>query len=383
MALAVGGAVNLTPGQNQARQKKLDDKQPQHPGLSEALVDDGGRDLEELTPASLLQRFSDSVDEMSVLLTQFRNRRDFEKKISSSSDSSFEQVLDEDVHPKVCAILKITAGAEGANLNFLMRQIRSLFPDDSDIVLVLRELLRRRSLDEITKKRLKTLLQKVEAQANPRRLKAGINVALKARLFEKSLDLSPALIRESYREFLESDANETIVYQDWIATYGVEKRTLVVDFMESSLLTDMDAQDPSCSKIEFGHLLQRLIQLKLIRSSDANFLKVIFNNTIISAFNSSEREWLVFMFCVLEHPGEIKKLLEELLQELMRLSGYRDRGCILQTIYQACINLPGKLFSEPAYMDVLVKELEQLITIVYRNESAESMTECGVRPTKV
>lgn len=380
MALSVGG---LSPSQSLARQEKLADKQPQQAGQSGAILDDGGRDLEELTPASLLQRFSDSVDEMSVLLAQFRNRRDFEKKVGSASDSSFEQVLDDDVLPKVYALLKIASGQEGASIEQLLKYVRSLFPDDSDLVLILRELLRRRDLDEVVKGRLKTMLKQVEQQANPRRLKAGINVALKARLFGKALDLSPAMARESYRDFLESEAHEVELYQDWIATYGAEQRVLVVDFMETSLLTDMDAQDPSCSQIEFGGLLQRLVQLKLIRSSDSVFLTSIFKNAYISAFNSSEKEWLLFMICVLQQPNEIKNLLEDLLKERIRLSKHRERGSILQTIYQACIRLPQELFLDPENIVSLTQEFERLITIVYQHENIESGRDHGIRPKNI
>ncbi|MFP7609859.1 type III secretion system gatekeeper subunit SctW [Serratia quinivorans] len=336
-------------------------------------MDDGA----ELTPVALLQRFSDSVDEMSVLLAQFRHRRDFEKKVGSASESSFEQVLDDEALPKAYAIIKIVATTEGSNLAALLKQLRSLFPDDSDLVLVLRELLQRRDLDRVVKERLKTLLQQVEQTANPRRLKAGINVALKARLLGKSLQLSPQLVRESYRDFLESEAHETELYQQWIATYGVEQRAPVVDFMESALLTDMDAQDPSCSRLEFGNLLQRMVQIKLLRSTDATFLTTVLSNKTLAAFHSAEKTWLLFMFSVLLYPENIQDALDELLREHILLSQQRVRGSVLQTLYQASLHLPETLFSDPGKRPALAEEFEGLISLVYHHEQRENAREQG------
>lgn len=73
------------------------------------------------------------------------------RKTGSTSESSFEQVLDDDVLPKVHSLLKIAAGVDGGNINTLLKQIRLLFPDYSDLVVVLRELLRRRNLDGVVK----------------------------------------------------------------------------------------------------------------------------------------------------------------------------------------------------------------------------------------
>ncbi|CAM3402619.1 MULTISPECIES: type III secretion system gatekeeper subunit SctW [Yersinia] len=336
-----------------------------------AVNSDETQNIADDSPAAAVQRFGDSIDEMSILLSQFRNRRDYEKKIGSASESSFEQILDEDVLPKVYALLKVTSSVDGSNIKNLLQQVRSLFPDDSDLVLVLRELLRRRNIDEVVRRRLKIMLQQVEKQANPRRLKAGINVAFKARLFGKALQLDPALMRESYRDFLESDAHEVEVYQDWISTYGAKHRAAVVDFMESSLLSDMDAQDPSCSHIEFGNLLGRLGQVKLIRSSDSAFIDNVLKNALIRAHNDSEQAWLLFMLCVLQHPEHIKDYLQEAIGERIKLSKHAERSSLLHIISQACKNLPRELFYEPEDADVLAREFERLATIAYRYELIE------------
>ncbi|MGK2888125.1 MAG: HrpJ domain-containing protein [Candidatus Malihini olakiniferum] len=62
----------------------------------------------------------------------------------------------------------------------MLQQARALFTDESDLVMILREILYRRNLDEIRRKRLKALLFRVKKKADPKRLKVGINFALKA-----------------------------------------------------------------------------------------------------------------------------------------------------------------------------------------------------------
>nr|WP_250855085.1 type III secretion system gatekeeper subunit SctW [Escherichia coli] len=143
-----------------------------------------------------MQRFIQSTDEMSAVMAQFRHRRDYEKKADSLADS-FEQVLDDDVLPKARQILQIIR-SQNVSAEKLLSYIREFFSDDSDLVLVLRELLKRHAADPVVGKRLSSVLQEAQAQAEPRQLKAGINCALKARLFGKALMLRPGLLRATY-----------------------------------------------------------------------------------------------------------------------------------------------------------------------------------------
>ena len=284
--------------------------------------------LEDASPAAEVQRFAQSTDEMSAALTQFRNRRDYDKKLGHLADS-FERVLDEEAQPKAQQIVHV-AKSHGVSAEELLRQVRSLFPDDSDLVLVLRELLRRRQLDEVVRKRLQALLKQVEEQAEPKPLKAGINCALKARLFGKALSLSPGLLRASYRQFLESEAAEAEIYADWVGSYGYQRRAVVLDFIEGALLADIDSLDASCSRLEFGNLLGRLGQLKLLRSADALFVGRMLANPLVCAFNPNEADWLLFMLSLLQQPQQLDGLLAETVGDTALLSRHSEHSSLLQ-----------------------------------------------------
>ncbi|WP_233702175.1 type III secretion system gatekeeper subunit SctW [Iodobacter ciconiae] len=319
-------------------------------------------------PADQVQRFADFTDEMTALASQFRSRRELEAKKKGLGES-FERVLDEDVLPKVAQIVEIAEVEKSPEE--LFRQAQSLFPDESDLALVLREILRRKQMQEIVRKRLQALLTQLEEQTEPKRLKGGINCALKARLFGKTLELSPALLRASYRQFLEHDGGAADVYQDWISSYGYQRRALVLDFMEGALLSDMDAQDPSCSQLEFGNLLGRLGQLKLLRSSDVIFISRLLASPAVNNINDSESAWLLFMLSLFQEPQQIDRLLSDAVGESVLLHRHAQRSALLQVLYQACKALPVVLFSDPDDVTLLLNEFERLASVAYRLEQIE------------
>ncbi|CAM3855055.1 type III secretion system gatekeeper subunit SctW [Serratia silvae] len=369
MAIGIGGGNTNFNYISDQHGKKLAAKQ-ESLSTNDTGVSDEVLPVEDESPGALLQRFADSTDEMSAVLAQFRNRRDLEKKTGAGAESSFDRVLDEDVHEKVDQILKAVKGTAGLNVNDLLRFVKSLFPDDSDLILVLREMLRRRNLDKVTKGKLEHLLQQAEQQADPKTLKAGINVALKARLFGKALDMSPGLMRESYRNFISSEQHEVLLYQDWVVSYGPEHRTIVVDFMESALISDIDALDPSCSLIEFGSLLSRIGQVKLLRSSDISFVKALMNSTLVKSLGTSERDWLFMMLGVLQSAELFEEYFKHIIKDPQGVNK-KTLSQLINLIYRLYQKIPEQLFLNATNKTVLEQELKRCAQEYWLEESIE------------
>lgn len=338
----------------------------QHTDAQQAEIQQAAEDS---SPGAEVQKFVQSTDEMSAALAQFRNRRDYEKK-SSNLSNSFERVLEDEALPKAKQILKLISVHGGALEDFL-RQARSLFPDPSDLVLVLRELLRRKDLEEIVRKKLESLLKHVEEQTDPKTLKAGINCALKARLFGKTLSLKPGLLRASYRQFIQSESHEVEIYSDWIASYGYQRRLAVLDFIEGSLLTDIDANDASCSRLEFGQLLRRLTQLKMLRSADLLFVSTLLSYSFTKAFNAEESSWLLLMLSLLQQPHEVDSLLADIIGLNALLLSHKEHASFLQIFYQVCKAIPSSLFYEEYWQEELLMALRSMTDIAYKHELAE------------
>jgi type III secretion system YopN/LcrE/InvE/MxiC family regulator len=320
---------------------------------------------EDMSLAAQMQNLVDASANMAAA-RGFRGRLDFDKKADQTSDH-FERVLDEDAHPKAQQILKV-AKTMAVSGDELLRQARSLLPDISDLIIVLRELLRRRQLDELVRVRLQKALAQAESEAPPRALKAGINIALKARLFGAKLALSALLLRASYRQFLESEEAEVVMYEEWVTSYGPQRRALVMEFLENALVADMLAQDPSCSRIEFGNLLGKLNQLKLLRSSESLFIDSMLKDPVTRAHNNSETDWLVFLLALMQSPQELDALLMDTVGDQILLSSHATRSRLLQTIRHACHALPQNFFVDQEEIGPLWERFEELAAVSYRHE---------------
>lgn len=330
---------------------------------------DAAVDLDESGTAALLQRFVQSSDEMSAAMTQFRGRRQFELKSESLADN-FERVLEDDTVPKAMQVLALARLAD-RSVDWLLQMARSLFPDDSDLALVLRELLRRKQLAPATRQRLETLLQAVLDQGAPRRMKAGINAALKARLFGATMAVKARALREAYRDFLESDEGAVSSYEEWVALFGPAQRMTVLSFIEAALLTDIDAQDPSCSRAEFGQLLLKLTDLKRLRSADGLFIAGLLGDELICRHNPHEVDWLVFLFGLLRYPDDLDQLLLGVLGESLLLSLHRERSTLLQVVRQFSLKLPLELFPDDDAPTRVAQQFTHLADIAFAQECIE------------
>ncbi|AZC51701.1 hypothetical protein C4K35_4122 [Pseudomonas chlororaphis subsp. piscium] len=337
---------------------------------NEVQVKAGDGPDDDASPAASVQRFVESSDEMAAALrSQFRRRGDFGSKFEGLSES-FERVLCEDVIPKAQQIQALAKLGE-RSIEWLLAQARGLFPDDSDLVLVLRELLRAKVMADATRQRLEALLQQVLVQSPPKRLKAGINSALKAKMFGKALALRAALMRDTYRSFLESDSGAAESYEDWISIYGYQHRGSVLEFIEAALLTDIDAQDPSCSRDEFGQLLKKLGDLKRLRSVDVVFIRRLLGDKLACRHNASEPDWLVFLLGLLQYPDELEPLLLGLFGERLLLVGHNERAQLLQLLRLTCMALPLELFDDDEALQRVGMQFTHLADLVFAHETVE------------
>jgi len=180
-------------------------------------------------PMSALEMAGSGAEEMAQLRTMFASRRDFEKK-RGELEENYDQVLESDVSDKVEKIVsRIELGQ--MSVDELLQYAASLFPDESDLVLVLTEMLRQNKAADIDQPVLQAALEEAIRRADPKRLKAGINVALKSRLFSVRMAATPAALRQCYRQFLENLDLAVALYQGWINDFGAERRAQVVDFI--------------------------------------------------------------------------------------------------------------------------------------------------------
>lgn len=303
--------------------------------------------------------------------SQFASRRQLDK-YQGDAEINFARILDDDAIPKVNQLLRILSDGKLFDKNLFLQFARALFPDDSDLVMVLRELLRRRRFSTAVSEELAELLEEVEAQADPKYLNAGINCALKARLFGQThLELRPSLLRGSYRLFLEQERRALEDYQDWVTSYGHQFRSQVLAFIESALIADVYAATPS-SKTVYGDIIGKLGQLRLIRSSDSLFMTQLLSNKVINGLNKSEPDWLIFFLSLLVSPENLDAHLNYMIGDEFLLFGHNKRSTILQPIFRTCKSLPLELFYSAELAQDMFMRFEYLAGLAYKREVIES-----------
>lgn len=334
-------------------------------GVQNGVTTDASRaDLEEgadITSKRILVPDTSKAEDMAAFIAQIRSRREIEKRGDFFSDFGLEYVLDEEANSKIETLIPILKSDAKNKAEILLQQSRNLFTDDSCLIAALRVLLRRRSLFVAETDIIYAALTDAEDQSKTKPTKAGINVALKARLYGQKLKMTPASVRIAYRDFIQSDDKELLIYEKWVSFYGPERRHVLVDFMEKALLTDIEASDPSCSIAEFGFLLRRLGQIKLIRSADALFIYGVMNNVLTRKFVNTEDKWLLFLMSSLQKPEEIYATLAEICNENIKNTPKNISG-FFQIILNKCQLLPEEIFTSALAKEQLLTNIISLVT---------------------
>ncbi|HEB1786659.1 TPA: YopN/LcrE/InvE/MxiC type III secretion system gatekeeper [Escherichia albertii] len=293
-------------------------------------------------PAGKEARFFQATDEMSAALTQFMKKKVHEEQLAHFLDGE-EYILEDhavEKTDKVMEALKTAATHEHELYAFA----KKLFPDESDLVIVLRGILRKKQISERARLNAEALLKKVNEETTKKFINSGINSALKAKLFGKTLSLNPKLLRTSYRQFLMAEEDAIDTYVEWIGSYGYQNRSMVTKFIKESLFSDINALDASCSSLEFGLFLNKLAKLLSLQSAENLFLKTIMNNALVQKAIAAEDYWIFFLISLIKFPETAEELMQNALAALPIDTRFKERTSLLKTIYSGCNNLPFSLF---------------------------------------
>lgn len=174
---------------------------------------------------------------------------------------------------KLATVIKLLHNQKN-KLADILALLRQFFPDDSDFVSVLKELLRRCYFSASLAIEIETEINSRCQDTNQRAktTRAGINIALKAKQFSYQTALSAMQLRQLYRDFISQDIEPLWFYEKCVNQYGYDKRFLIIYFVLQSLLCDMQALSPSCSFMpEFAVSLSSLGRIKKLSSADKIF----------------------------------------------------------------------------------------------------------------
>lgn len=331
---------------------------------------DGGPSLdaepEEVRP-SVQEQMADIQDEMAALIAQFGRRRDVGRKGARLSED-VERILEGEADERIDELAQWLKVGK-ANLNELLRQARRQFPDDSDLLLALRELRRRKRLDSEAVDLIDQAMEEVLRSGDARRIKAGINAALKARVFGQRMRLDPARLRELYRQFLEFQGESVLVYEDWIERFGAHQRRSILDYIQAALVYDMQSLDPSCQcPAEFGPLLNLLGQVSVLSSADGVFVGRLLGKGDGDPCRLTEERALKLMLGGLKRPFAIDKVVMAELGPALRILTVRGCSELLQGVFGAFSSLPMAIYPELDARHALLAGIRQWSERFYQRE---------------
>lgn len=309
----------------------------------------------------------DMQDDLSGLVSSMRRLR---SRDDSSGDlrghTWLEHVLDPEGPQKLTQLRNQLHQHGAANVAQLRTLLSQLFPDPSDAVAVLRILLADEELQELHAE-LQTLHDHYLDGERGRSVRAGVNVALKARLQAPRLRAGAAQLRRSYQEFLAGE-QPLDAYELWIELYGFERRARVVDFIEQALAADMYALDPSCSRLEFGQLLQRVRQLTTLRSADHLLMACCWREQAMQRIGLSPAILVSALFGMVRRGGGLPALFDGVLSAARLAMDTTEKAVFAQGIRRFLKTLPHGLWVHLGLQEHATEEVDLLLDRIAAEE---------------
>ncbi|MBD2941968.1 SctW family type III secretion system gatekeeper subunit BsaP [Burkholderia pseudomallei] len=313
-------------------------------------------------------------EEAANAAAQFGRFRASERKGRRSDE--LERILDTDADEKLDELAALLGGraARGrADLATLLRDARERFRDESDLLLALRELRRRRRLDGESVDALERAIDELLAGDGAKRIKAGINAALKAKVFGARMQLDARRLRELYRQFLEFDGSHLVIYEDWIEQFGASRRKRILDYVSAALSYDMQSHDPSCGcAAEFGPLLGTLHRARMLASADEQFVGRLLDDALARDCGLTEARALATMLGGLQRPFSVADVLLGTLGDLLEPLAPARRSQLLQLALRAFAGVPIALYGDADARRAALGALEELIGATYARERRQA-----------
>ena len=319
---------------------------------------------EELGPEiSIRDRTLEMADDQSMAM--FRRRREFEKRHELLHDLNFDEVLDDNAKEKSSNLLAALRVSKNQTVEQIVKIARGLFPDISDLLVVIRQLLRLTSLSRKERAVLEELQEEIlasaESEGGLKEVKLKRNVALKARLFGQKNNLSPAIVRNIYSDFIVSTDDEIHIYRDWALLFDLSKRHIIIKFIRSALIADMNANDPSCSFMEYLKSLNRLSKMMVIRSVDEIFFEAIAAESALKALFSKQEKGMMLLLATISEPETIESNLDEIINEHDQRLSWKDKTSIAQYLLNIFSVLPLEIYKSKGDRHVIMQGFKEII----------------------
>lgn len=316
-------------------------------------------------------------DDLAMKMSAHRTRRGEPQAGATGTSTWVERVLDEE-GPKKIEDIKAALKAQRYPTREDVRQLLTqLFPDPSDQVAVLRALLDDETLEELhelLEQTLEHMLAEQAANGSRKRVAAGLNVAVAARLAAQGAKLSPVLLRDCYRNFLAEPRDPIEQYEVWVDVFGFAHRQVVVDFMGKAVIADLYSLDPSGSALEFRPLLDSVAELRVLRAADAVVARECWNPRLMKRIGVEEAVFARRILRILRAGKGWKDLFETLLSRTALVCTPADVSLLAQAFRRALRAFPVQLWRSEDDLASAQEELEELVDATLARETLRTNT---------
>jgi type III secretion protein W len=251
----------------------------------------------------------------------------------------------------------------------LLSEARRRFGDVSDLMLALRELRRRRRIEGEPTDALDEAIETLTRQADPKLMKAGINAALKAKVFGKQMQLEPERLRQLYRQFLMFEGTYLMIYESWIEEYGVKRRKRILEYVQTALTYDMQSLDPSCSGAgEFGPLLRMLVRASALNCANDLFVSHLLQSRLFPDEDVAQALGVPMLLDALQRRKAAAELLAGAMAPVLMPLSPRQRSEFVQCVLRAFAAVPTALFEEPQQRPALLAVIKGMADVLFDEE---------------
>lgn len=321
---------------------------------------------EQIDDSEISQRGQGVIDNnseyasMTMLASQLIRRKSMALESEESSPFS-ERVLDEQADDKINHVEQVLRG-ETMTSHQLNRFLQGFFPDPSDLLMVVYELLRRKKLSKAMEKTLLRLQKTLQQGAQSRETLSGVNIALTARAFSEPMAKTAGELRMLYREFISYDGPAIYLYQQWIEEMELQEREWLLRFFSRALASDMQGLLPGgLNMMEFAQLYCQVGRLREIQSADAQFVPRLLTLPLLQGTaNLSRSVEQLFVAAIRDVVGFGEQLENFMLKHLSVVS-LTSKGVFLQKLLTAYSQIAVGVFLSMEQRETLLENLRDYL----------------------
>ncbi|MEX3846702.1 type III secretion system gatekeeper subunit SctW [Paraburkholderia sp. BR10882] len=314
---------------------------------------------------------SEVTDNAGEMMAKFGRQRVYERKARRSED--FMRILDSDVDEKLDELAQMVRHGR-VSVTTLIREARGRFRDDSDLLLALRELRHGKTLSRDNVHIIEKAVGEIVRGGDHKEIRAGINVAMKAKVFGNRIELDPAQLRSLYRQFLDFQGSYLVVYEDWIEQFGAGKRKWIIEYVSAALAYDMQSLDPSYGcPAEFGPLIATVRNVRMLSSADKLFVDKVIDDAHSRDRLVTEECALQLLLEGLKHPLEIECVLLNALGPVIVRLDPTSRSRLMQVILRGFASIPIGLYSAVGARHALIANMRTMNDKLYRSERRRAL----------